>query len=167
VGRPDVLVLDEPTAGLDPEARLVVRRRIEAERERGVAILMTTHELGDAERLADRIAVLVEGRIVAAGTAPELAARVPARLRFGLDAPLDEAGLASLETTLRATVRLIGGAARYEVDRVPATPALIAALATWCSSADRLITDVRASGGTLEDTYLGLVVAAEQSGDGA
>jgi ABC-2 type transport system ATP-binding protein len=168
VGRPDVLILDEPTAGMDPQARAVVRARIEAERARGAAVLVTTHELADAERLADRIAVLVGGRIVAAGTAPELAARVPARLRFGLDGPLDETGLASLGTTLRATVRLIGGAGRYEVEGVPPTPALIAALATWCASAGRLITDVRASGGTLEDTYLELVVeATEQSDDGA
>ena len=165
VGRPDVLVLDEPTAGMDPQARAVVRARIEAERARGTAVLVTTHELGDAERLADRIAVLVEGRIVAAGTAAELTARLPARLRFGLDTPLDEAGIASLGKALGAAVRPTDGAGRYQVEDVPPSPALIAALATWCASAGRLITDTRAVGGTLEDTYLALVEAAS-AGEG-
>jgi ABC-2 type transport system ATP-binding protein len=160
VGRPDVLVLDEPTAGMDPQARAVVRARIEAERARGAAILVTTHDLGDAERLADRIAVLVKGRIAAAGTAAELAARSPARLRFGLDGPLDEEALASLGEALGAAVRPTGGAGRYEVEDVPPTPALIAGLATWCASVGRLITDSRTVGGTLEDTYLDLVDAA-------
>jgi ABC-2 type transport system ATP-binding protein len=160
VGRPDVLVLDEPTAGMDPQARAVVRARISAERARGTAVLMTTHELGDAERLADRIAVLVDGRIAAAGTAAELAARVPARLRFGLDRPLDEAGLASLAATIGAAVISLDGHGRYQVEDVPPSPALIAALAAWCVSAGRLIVDARAAGGTLEDTYLELVAAA-------
>jgi len=138
-----------------------VRARISDEGRRGTAVLVTTHELGDAERLADRIAVLIEGRIVAAGTAAELAARLPARLRFGLDGPLDEAGLASMGKALGATVRPSDGAGRYVVDDVQPIPALIAALATWCASADRLITDARAVGGTLEDTYIALVAAAD------
>jgi ABC-2 type transport system ATP-binding protein len=165
VGRPDVLVLDEPTAGMDPQVRAVVRARIEAERERATAVLVTTHELGDAERLADRIAILVDGKIVAAGTSTELAARLPARLWFELEAPLDEARLSSLSSALGASVRPTDGASRYVVGDVPPSPALIAALATWCASADRLITHVRAVGGTLEDTYLAFVGAAAESDD--
>jgi ABC-2 type transport system ATP-binding protein len=167
VGRPDVLVLDEPTAGMDPQIRAVVRTRVEAERDRGAAVLVTTHELGDAERLADRLAILVEGRIVAIGTAAELAARHPARLRFGLDDPLDEAGLASLSEALGATVRPIDGAGRYVVEDVRPSPTLIATLATWCASAGRLITDARAVGGTLEETYLAVLGAATASEDEA
>lgn len=165
VGRPDVLVLDEPTAGMDPQVRAVVRARIEAERARGTAVLVTTHELGDAERLADRIAILVEGRIVAAGSAVELAARLPARLRFGLAAPLDHGSLRALGVALGATVHAIDGASRYIVEDLPPSPALIAALASWCASEGRLITDARATGGTLEDTYLALVGTAT-AGDG-
>lgn len=158
VGRPVLLILDEPTAGMDPQVRAVVRARIEAERARGTAVLVTTHELEDAERLADRIAILVQGRIVASGTAAELAARLPARLRFGLDTALDEAGLASLGTMLGAPVHPTGGR-RYVVQDVPPSPDLTVALAAWCASAGRLITDVRTAGGTLEDTYLALVDA--------
>ncbi len=156
VGRPVLLVLDEPTAGMDPHVRAAVRARIEAERERGTAVLVTTHELDDAERLADRIAILVLGRIVAAGTAAELAARLPARLRFGLDTALDEAARLSLGEALGAPVHATGRRG-YVVQDVPPSPALIAALAAWCASAGRLITDVRAAGGTLEDTYLALI----------
>jgi ABC-2 type transport system ATP-binding protein len=160
VGRPDVLVLDEPTAGMDLEVRAVVRARIEAERARGTAVLVTTHELRDAERLADRIAILVGGRVVAAGSVEELAGRLPARLRFGLAAPLDRGALRSLSVALGATVNAIDGANRYIVEGLLPSPALIAALAAWCASEGRLITDTRAAGGTLEDTYLALVGTA-------
>jgi ABC-2 type transport system ATP-binding protein len=158
VGRPEVLVLDEPTAGMDPEARAVVRARIAAEREAGTAILVTSHELSDVERLADRIAILVAGRIVAAGTADELTSGLRPRLRFRLDAPLDGPALISLSTALGADVRA-SDSARYEVDRAEPTPTLIAALAAWCEGAGRLILESRTVGGTLEDAYLELVAA--------
>ncbi len=159
VGRPEVLLLDEPTAGLDPEGRAVVRSRIEAERAAGSAILLTTHELVDVERLADRIIILVDGRIVAGGTAAELAAGLRPRLRFSLDAPLEEPELASIGRALGTAVRSASGG-RYEVvDRQP-TPALVAALAAWCAANDRLLVESRTVGGTLEDAYLELVADA-------
>jgi ABC-2 type transport system ATP-binding protein len=160
VGRPEVLVLDEPTAGMDPEARAVVRTRIAAERAAGSAILLTTHELADVDRLADRIAILVTGRIVASGTAAELATGLRPRFRFTLDAPLADEARASLAAALDAPVRDAGGIARYEISDVPPTPARIAALATWCADAGRLLVESRSVGGTLEDVYLELVGAA-------
>jgi ABC-2 type transport system ATP-binding protein len=163
VGRPDVLLLDEPTAGLDPEARLVVRTRIEAERERGVAILLTTHELADAERLADRIAILAAGRILASGTLAELATGVPDRLRFTLDRPIDATRLAALSAVLGAAVRPVDPTGQYEVADIAASPDLVAALAAWCAGAGRLITEWRSGRGTLEELYLDLVAGAGQS----
>ena len=165
VGRPDVLVLDEPTAGLDPEARLVVRARIEAERGRGVAILLTTHELPDVERLADRIAILVDGRIATSGTVAELAAGVASRLRFTLDRPLEPPELAALSQAVSATVTSSADRA-YVVDGAPPTPALLASLAAWCQGGDRLITSSRAVGGTLEDAYLEYVAAGRDKEPG-
>lgn len=73
VGRPEVLLLDEPTAGMDPEARAITRELIVSLRAEGIAILLTSHDLVDVERLADRIAVLVDGRIVASGPLGEVA----------------------------------------------------------------------------------------------
>jgi ABC-2 type transport system ATP-binding protein len=72
VGRPEVLLLDEPTAGMDPEARAITRELVESLRAEGIAILLTSHDLVDVERIADRIAVLVDGRIVADGPIGEV-----------------------------------------------------------------------------------------------
>ena len=72
VGRPEVLLLDEPTAGMDPEARAITRELVVSLRAEGIAILLTSHDLVDVERLADRIAVLVDGRIVADGPLGEV-----------------------------------------------------------------------------------------------
>ena len=82
VGRPELLFLDEPTAGFDPEARRefhdLVHRLSDLE---GTTILLTTHDLDEAERLADRILILADGTIVAAGSATSSRGRSPARPR--------------------------------------------------------------------------------------
>jgi ABC-2 type transport system ATP-binding protein len=160
VGRPELLLLDEPTAGMDPEARAVVRARIDAERSGGTAILLTTHELADVERVADRIVVLVGGRVAAAGTARELAAALRPRLRFTLERRLDEADLAGLGRSLGAEVRPTAELGGYEVVDAEPTPALIASLSAWSAEHGLLVTSSRAVGGTLEDAYLDLVAAA-------
>ena len=157
VGRPEVLILDEPTAGMDPEARAAVRAVVAEQRSAGVAILLTSHDLTDVERLADRIVVLVEGRIVAAGTPAELTAGARPRLRFRLDRSLDPDGVARLSTAVGATVRPTADDSWLEVlDREP-TPDLVAAVADACRAVDRLIVESRTVGGSLEDAYLDLV----------
>jgi ABC-2 type transport system ATP-binding protein len=157
VGRPEVLILDEPTAGMDPEARAVVRALVAEQRTAGVAVLLTSHDLTDVERLANRIVVLVGGRVMAAGTPAELAAGARPRLRFRLDRPLDVEGVSRLADTVGATVRPTDDGAWLEVlDREP-TPDLVAAVADACRALDRLIVESRAVGGSLEDAYLDLV----------
>ncbi|MFJ8674084.1 ABC transporter ATP-binding protein [Streptomyces sp. NPDC093589] len=80
VGRPELLFLDEPTTGFDPEARHDFHVLVERlARDDGVTVLLTTHDLIEAERLADRIAMLVNGRIRACGTPAELARRAAAQ----------------------------------------------------------------------------------------
>ena len=68
VGRPEVAFLDEPTAGVDPEGRIAVRSVVAGMREKGVCVVLTTHELGEAEKMADRIVILSAGKVVLEGT---------------------------------------------------------------------------------------------------
>jgi ABC-2 type transport system ATP-binding protein len=83
IGDPPVIFLDEPTTGLDPQARLEVWQAVEQLARRGTTVLLTTQYLDEAEALADRIAVLHEGRIIATGTLAELRALLPpARVEY-------------------------------------------------------------------------------------
>ncbi|PAD75324.1 MULTISPECIES: ABC transporter ATP-binding protein [Paenibacillus] len=77
VGNPQIIFLDEPTTGLDPEARIEVWKIVKALADNGTTILMTTQYLEEAEQLADRIAILHEGRIIANGTLAELKTLLP------------------------------------------------------------------------------------------
>ncbi|MBB0246940.1 ATP-binding cassette domain-containing protein [Streptomyces alkaliphilus] len=93
VGRPEILFLDEPTTGLDPEARRRTRDLIRALRAGGTTVVLTTHYLEEAETLADRLAIMRAGRIVLAGTPDEVRAAQPSRIRFTLPAGVDVAEL--------------------------------------------------------------------------
>ena len=73
VGKPEVLFLDEPTAGVDPEGRIAVRDIIATQRDRGICVILTTHELDEAERLADHVVIIDQGRMLAEGTPAALA----------------------------------------------------------------------------------------------
>ncbi len=82
LGRPEVLFLDEPTTGLDAEGRRDTWALVRALREGGTTVLLTTHYMEEAESLADRLAIMHRGRIVATGTPAEVTAARPARIRF-------------------------------------------------------------------------------------
>ena len=165
VGRPEVLLLDEPTAGLDPEARVVVRELVAEARAGGAAILLTSHDLTDVERLADRIVVIDQGRVVASGTPAELTAGVGSAIRFRVGRPLDPAEAETIQRRLHAVEGLAGrsslrtegpvGTGSTESPRV--TPAAVAALAAGAAEAGVTIVELRAGGGTLEEAYFALV----------
>jgi ABC-2 type transport system ATP-binding protein len=175
IGRPELLVLDEPTAGMDPAAKQATRERIAALRAAGTTILLTTHELGDVERLADRVAVLDRGRLVALGTPAELTGAGAPRVRFRLSAPLDPADAQDLAAAVAPAsgVRVsgVGPDAGYEVEGLAddaVDPRLVAAIATWCADRGLLITELRLGAASLEERYLELVgadVAAEAEGE--
>jgi ABC-2 type transport system ATP-binding protein len=154
VGRPQVVFLDEPTAGVDPRGRLAIREEIAALRAAGVCVLLTTHELPEAERLADRIVIIEQGLVVAAGTPAELTAAGTgdtAVVRFGAPPGLDTAGLG---LRLNAAVRE-ESAGEYCVD-APGSPALVASLTAWLAERDLPLTDLRVSRPRLEDVFLQL-----------
>jgi ABC-2 type transport system ATP-binding protein len=163
VGRPELVILDEPTAGMDPAAKTATRALVGSLRDAGASILLTTHELADAERLADRIAIVDRGRIVAEGTPDELTGAVP-RLRVRVARPLTDGDRLGLESVLQSgrsaavAVRVVddGGAGRYRVDGQEAGPELIAALSAWCAENGVHIVELRAGGSTLEERYLEL-----------
>jgi ABC-2 type transport system ATP-binding protein len=172
IGRPELLVLDEPTAGMDPAARAATRELIAALRDQGTTILLTTHDLTDVERLADTVAVLDRGAIVALGSPTELTAGAVPRLRFRLAAPLDDAGRRDVERHLldaqlsSPAGRLVdeGLPGAYRLEDVDPTPGLLATLAVYCARRDLLLVETRVTGGSLEERYLELVgrsVAAE------
>ena len=169
LGRPELLVLDEPTAGMDPAAKQATRERIADLRAAGTTILLTTHELGDVERLADRVAILDRGLLVATGTPAELtgggAPRLRLRLSRALDDPEAEALAAVVGRIAGGTPRLRTGAPAgiYEVGGMAEAPdpSLVAAIAAWCEARDVLVVELHAGAASLEERYLELVGAGE------
>jgi len=93
--RPRLLVLDEPTAGVDPQSRNAILGNVEALGGQGIGVLYTTHYMEEAERLCDRVGIIDQGRLIAEGTRRELVARVGERGRIELTATGDLAGLAA------------------------------------------------------------------------
>lgn len=150
VGRPRVAFLDEPTSGVDPAGRLVVRDTIASLRADGVCVLLTTHELAEAERVADRVVILDRGRVVAAGRPEELVAPVH-EIRFTAPPGID---LASLGSTLGVPVSETEPG-EYRIAAPPAS-SLIAGLATWLSEHDLPLAELRTGRQSLEDAFLHL-----------
>jgi ABC-2 type transport system ATP-binding protein len=107
VGNPQVVVLDELTTGLDPQARRDTWALIEGVRDRGVTVVLVTHFMEEAERLCDRVALIDAGRVVALDTPAALAGRVQAdqRIQFRPSVPLDDALLTSLPDVTSVTRR--------------------------------------------------------------
>lgn len=161
VGRPELLILDEPTAGMDPEAKATVRGLIGDLRAAGRTILLTTHELADVERLADRVAVLDRGRLVALGSPTEVIAGGPPVLRFRTATPLAPVDVRALAGALSATIDEDASGGGYRVAGRPADAELVAALAAWAAGRGLLLEEIRTTGGTLEERFLELVRASE------
>ncbi|CAN5146640.1 ABC transporter ATP-binding protein [soil metagenome] len=157
VGRPEVAFLDEPTAGVDPGGRQVVRQVIRDLADAGAAVVLTTHELDEAARLADQVVIVDRGHVVAAGAPAELTAGGSRdEIRFGGPPGIDVSGLGS---SLGADVTE-GAPGEYRVATAP-TPAAVAALTAWLAEHDLPLADLRASRQSLEDVFLRLTQADE------
>ena len=166
VGRPEVAFLDEPTAGVDPAGRLAIREVVRDLRGAGRCVLLTTHDLEEAERLADRVVIVAGGRVVAEGTPAELMAAGAGHIRFGGPPGIDAAGLAGAMGAGVTEER----PGEYLVD-TPATPAAVARLTGWLAERDLPLADLRAGRHSLEDVFLQLtagssVAARDRAGSG-
>jgi len=153
VGRPEVVFLDEPTAGVDPEGRITVRQVITGLRDRGACVVLTTHELAEAERVADDVVIIARGRAVARGTVAELAeAGGEGGIRFEGPAALD---VAALDVALGAAAGTVTEErpGQYKVAGA-ATATRLALLAGWMEDRDLPLTELRAGRRSLEEIYL-------------
>ncbi|WP_329188537.1 ABC transporter ATP-binding protein [Actinacidiphila glaucinigra] len=154
VGRPELVFLDEPTAGLDPQARRSTWELIRELRADGVTVVLTTHFMDEAEQLADDVAIIDKGRVIASGTPEELCrGGAENTLRFSGRPGLDLASLLKALPADSAAVELTPGSYRIEgkVD-----PQMLATVTSWCAQhgvmPDRLAVERR----TLEDVFLEL-----------
>jgi ABC-2 type transport system ATP-binding protein len=149
LGRPRVLVLDEPTTAVDPEGRQVIRDIVASERDRGCALLITTHELIEAERLANRLIIMNRGHVVIQGTLDELAGS--AEMIVEVSGPVDRAALAQL---LHCEV-VADGPTRFRC-ATPSSPENIVLVTTFLTSVGQSMTSLRTRA-SLEERYLELI----------
>jgi ABC-2 type transport system ATP-binding protein len=154
VGRPELVFLDEPTAGMDAHARLVVWELIDGLRRDGVTVVLTTHQLKEAEELADRIMIIDRGSAVASGTPAELMRDgAEDQLRFSAPRRLDLSLLISaLPEGYRASERVPG---EYLVEG-KIDPQVLSTVTSWCARLNILTTDLRVEQRSLEDVFLDL-----------
>ena len=153
VNDPEVLFLDEPTTGLDPQSRRQVWELVDAFRRQGGTILLTTHYMDEAERLCDRVAVVDHGKVIALGTPAELIAGLGAEhvIEFTTDVALDAAALAALPSVRHVRREASGWALVVEAPHV-AIPALLAELSRRGAPLASLTTHHA----TLEDVFVSL-----------
>src|SRR5690242_18678715 len=154
IGRPELVFLDEPTAGMDPQARHATWDLIGQLRSAGVSIILTTHFMEEAERLCDYVAIIDHGQLVAAGTPGQLTGTV-GQLRFRAEPGLDiESLLAALPP---ASLAKESPAGHYVIEVHGAVdPLLLAAVTAWCAERGVLANSLRIESRTLEDVFLEL-----------
>jgi ABC-2 type transport system ATP-binding protein len=162
VGRPQVAFLDEPTTGVDPAGRQVIRQVIRDLRDEGVTVLLTTHDLDEAERVADRVVIIDRARLVAEGPLEEIIRGPVAAesVRFAAPPGID---VEALSARLDGAAVAETGPGEYEVRAAP-TPATVAAITAWLAEQDLPLGDLRAGRQRLEDVFLRLTSGAASAG---
>jgi ABC-2 type transport system ATP-binding protein len=155
IGRPELVFLDEPTAGLDPQARHATWDLVGALRHDGVGVVLTTHFMDEAERLADHVVIIDHGRAVAAGSPAQLTGSA-GQLRFRAEPGLDTDSLLAALPPGSAAKESPSGHYLIEVDDGVIQPALLAAVTAWCADRSVLPSSLRIESRTLEDVFLEL-----------
>ncbi len=162
VGRPRILFLDEPTAGMDPRARLLTWEIVKENQAQGVTVVLTTHSMEEAERLADRVAILKDGALIAFDS--------PERLRGGSGPDLLHVELTEPLTPdqLDVVAHLTGvdhvqDRGRGSYDLATSEPAMVAVgLTSWLLERELSFNQIRIGRSSLEEVFLSLTEEAEE-----
>jgi ABC-2 type transport system ATP-binding protein len=155
VGRPDVLFLDEPSSGLDPQARHAVWDLVRAERERGTAVVLTTHDMDEAERLADAVVVVDGGRVVTTGSPAALtgAEQGAATIRFSAPPSLR---LDDLRRALPPSLAVSEPRPGDYLVEGNVDARVLAGVTAWCAARDVMPQQLSVGRRSLEDVFLDL-----------
>jgi ABC-2 type transport system ATP-binding protein len=155
LGRPDLVFLDEPTAGMDPQARHATWDLVTALKSDGVSVILTTHFMEEAERLADHVVIIDHGQSVADGTPAQLTGSA-GQLRFRAQAGLDIDSLLAALPPDSAAKESPSGHYLVEVPGQTVKPELLAAVTAWCADRGVLPSSLQIESRTLEDVFLEL-----------
>ena len=157
VGRPELVFVDEPTAGMDPQARRTTWELLEEIRGDGVTVVLTTHHMDEAERLADRIHIIDHGRLIASGSPGELTrGGRSATIRLVVTRPFPDAAPESLRAELGADAEVRQLDAVSMLISGPADSTTLARVSRWCETHDVLPETLTLGQRNLEDVFLEL-----------
>ncbi len=157
VGRPELVFVDEPTAGMDPQARRTTWELLEEIRRDGVTVVLTTHHMDEAERLADQIHIIDRGTLIATGSPSELTrGNRSATIRLVVTRPFPDSAPESLRFALGpdAEVRQLDDVSMLIVG--PANSTTLGTVSRWCETHDVLPETLSLGQRTLEDVFLEL-----------
>jgi ABC-2 type transport system ATP-binding protein len=160
VGKPEVVFLDEPTAGMDPHARATTWQLVRDLRDRGVTVLLTTHAMDEAEQLCDRVAIVTGGKLAALGSPAELTQHAVADEIWFASAPGLDVRAVAAALGLPDDGVVEDRAGEYVI-RAAGTPARIADLACYLRDADVTLAALQAGRRSLEEVFL--QITAEQA----
>jgi ABC-2 type transport system ATP-binding protein len=148
VGKPELLFLDEPTAGVDLSGRDLIRSLIRNLAESRRTVVLTTHDIAEAEQLADHVVILHRGRVAAMGSPAELTSGEGDNLGFSA-----QPGLASEELANHLSAPVSETSPGRYVVEAPPDPHLVSAVATWLAEHSQNVGDIRARTRSLEDVF--------------
>ncbi|WP_042393280.1 ABC transporter ATP-binding protein [Streptacidiphilus carbonis] len=163
LGRPEVLFLDEPTTGLDTQGRHDTWELVRELRAGGTTVLLTTHYLEEAEALADRLAVLHQGRVMACGTPAQVTGARPARIGFGLPTGWHLGDLPPLPELAVLAHEEREGRVLLHTDRLQYS---LSALLRWADEHDVALDRLDARTASLEEAFLAIAGAGPADGAG-
>ena len=157
VGRPEIVFVDEPTAGMDPQARRTTWELLAELRADGVTVVLTTHYMDEAERLADHIHIIDRGRLIASGTPLELTrGGTHATIRLVVTRPFPSGSPESLRATLGSATEVTQLDALSLLVTGPADASTLAKVSRWCEQNDVLPESLTLGQRNLEDVFLQL-----------